>query len=886
MNESGLYTFPAGRRAQLPEGCSFRIVSGSMACYLEDTALAGEEPVLAGTLREGDLFPGSLGGSAPRRLFYCPASPVTATMVSPDPVRGDQDLLRAFGRTCPEGGFFYSGAEGVISGEGLVTAFLRSAGARTMAEALGNVISERQERAGRRRDPFRNQEGTRRAGQALAELGLICPGSSAPIFDPGALAAAVRLLLAEDGLVQIPDLSFLREDVDRGGPDQIHRKLRRLEHHGIRIRRIALPEDFDRRYFPGSLLVLRRIKDGSTVPGVLRFGPLGCRILDPVTMGQELVSSWREVSLLPDAWQFYTRLEGRTERPGDLISLMRPGLPGLAAVLLSCLMTVFFAAAAPGTVFYVASSVIPRGAEDELLLLIPLLLFLALSGILASLLPEFIARIHCGFLHERLQIRLFHRLLRIPVCQVGRLESGELLGRLKGAESLRDSFQILFAAGLAGLSGVIAGGAVMLWLGPLPGVICAGTSGCYLLALLALSRRQADLIAQRNSSGGHLDGMLRQFFASPDKIRSAGAGERILGRTMGDFSRLEEAVFRMGGIKSLAQTAGTLCSGLSLLMIFLCAGGLLGSPLSLPQFLALVVAFGFFRQGVDNCARCVWIGAYVRNEFGQIAPLLNAEDENAGRREDPGHLDGSLEMSHVTFTYPGAAGPALEDVSLRIRPGEFVALVGRSGSGKSSLIRLLLGLERPDSGVILCGGHDLADLDLGLVRSQMGAVMQGGGIFPGTVLDNVRCGREDCSEEDVVRALRLAALEMVETFPMGIRTRISRDTLSGGQQQRILIARALLGSPGILFLDEATSALDSITQKQIQDRLEHMRITRVVAAHRLSTVRNADRILVLERGRVIRSGTFDELSAGDGLFRRLLSGMDSGEGRDMGSDKL
>jgi ABC-type multidrug transport system fused ATPase/permease subunit len=138
----------------------------------------------------------------------------------------------------------------------------------------------------------------------------------------------------------------------------------------------------------------------------------------------------------------------------------------------------------------------------------------------------------------------------------------------------------------------------------------------------------------------------------------------------------------------------------------------------------------------------------------------------------------------------------------------------------------------------------------------------------------------------VVRALRLAALEMVETFPMGIRTRISRDTLSGGQQQRILIARALLGSPGILFLDEATSALDSITQKQIQDRLEHMRITRVVAAHRLSTVRNADRILVLERGRVIRSGTFDELSAGDGLFRRLLSGMDSGEGRDMGSDKL
>jgi ABC-type bacteriocin/lantibiotic exporter with double-glycine peptidase domain len=213
----------------------------------------------------------------------------------------------------------------------------------------------------------------------------------------------------------------------------------------------------------------------------------------------------------------------------------------------------------------------------------------------------------------------------------------------------------------------------------------------------------------------------------------------------------------------------------------------------------------------------------------------------------------------------------LDDVSLQIEPSSFVAFVGPSGSGKSTLLRLLLGFETPESGDILYDGQSLRSLDMDSLRRQIGVVLQNGRITTGSLFDNITSGLP-YRLDDAWEAARLAGLAAdIEAMPMGMHTLLLEGTpiLSGGQRQRLTIARALIGRPRILFFDEATSALDNQSQSVVMQSLEAMRTTRIVIAHRLSTIEHADQIFVIDRGRVVETGTFPELMARDGLFRRL-----------------
>jgi ABC-type bacteriocin/lantibiotic exporter with double-glycine peptidase domain len=215
----------------------------------------------------------------------------------------------------------------------------------------------------------------------------------------------------------------------------------------------------------------------------------------------------------------------------------------------------------------------------------------------------------------------------------------------------------------------------------------------------------------------------------------------------------------------------------------------------------------------------------------------------------------------------------LDDVSLEARPGEFVAVVGPSGSGKSTLLRMLLGFEKPDGGVLYYDGQDLGAVDLSAVRSQMGVVLQNSSLLSGTIFDNI-VGSAPLSMEDAWAAAEMAGLSAdLKALPMGMHTVVSEGggNLSGGQRQRLLISRALVRKPRILFFDEATSALDNRVQEQVSRSLERLNATRVVIAHRLSTIRNADRIYVMQAGRVVQSGSYDELAARPGLFAELMA---------------
>ena len=230
----------------------------------------------------------------------------------------------------------------------------------------------------------------------------------------------------------------------------------------------------------------------------------------------------------------------------------------------------------------------------------------------------------------------------------------------------------------------------------------------------------------------------------------------------------------------------------------------------------------------------------------------------------------SASITGVTFAYDTKA-LVLQDVSFAIEAGEHVALVGPSGSGKSTILRILLGLERPQTGAVIYDGQDLSHLDLALVRRQIGVVTQNGRLFAGSIMDNIR-GSTNATFEDCLAACKAAAFAGdLAQFPLGLHTPLTEGapTLSGGQRQRIMIARALINRPSILVLDEATSALDNRTQAMVTESLDALSATRLVIAHRLSTLRNADRIYVVDGGRIVERGQFEELMAGEGTFARI-----------------
>ncbi len=686
--------------------------------------------------------------------------------------------------------------------------------------------------------------------------------------EAGIFCHAVEKLARSCGLVFRKDLALALENEVKNLKKGEFRGLFEFYANkaGWRMRPVEIDRDIHLRTAP----VLLAFWEESGLPVVLFPSSNGGKLYDPAADRTRPLVAADDAKLSSRGYCIYESFpEGKLDKKKLLSFIYRHsgstlflvGIVGLVAAVLSLI--------GPIVTEYVTGRIIPTADYSGLKELVILLVVLTACQTGFQLVPSLSMLFFGTRQYERFQAAVFDHCLRVPVTTFQMCDAGDMTQRILGAASIQATVFSVLTGQFLGAIFHLASLVMMFWYSPKLALLGLVLVLVYAGGLYALARVNLAPLREHAMASGRLTGLMRQFLEGMAKIRSAVAETRVINRIMDEFAvqtRTQFRISRNGAVQSLFSTAFPM---LISLFFYALVGGVWRGEMDLPTFMAFMAAFQGFQAGLVGVAGGLWSLQAIQPEIERIRPLLEAMPENAEGGEAPGVLDGSVEFSHVSFRYAKDQPLVLDDVSLKIAPGEFVAIVGPSGAGKSTLGRLLLGFEQPERGAVLVSGRNLADLDVRAVRRQMGVILQSSKVITGSILENINIGTTHTLEDAWLALERAAMADTVRTLPMGIHTVVSPETISGGQQQRILIARALVGNPPLVLMDESTSALDNEAQREVQSHLEKLGTTRVVIAHRLSTIVNADRIHVLERGRLVQCGTYEELMREDGLFRRL-----------------
>ncbi len=381
-------------------------------------------------------------------------------------------------------------------------------------------------------------------------------------------------------------------------------------------------------------------------------------------------------------------------------------------------------------------------------------------------------------------------------------------------------------------------------------------------------------------AGNKTAGTVQQIFAGLAKFRVQGAEEqayRLWSRDFGEQWNWELSLRWQNNYTSIISSIQPFVLTMLLYYIAVYGGGEAGAAggqgavIGYAQFMAFNAAYSSFNGVFGQVIGLIGTFFGIQPQLENLRPILEEVPESSGDKPDSDTLTGAMAVEHLSFAYEGGV-EVLHDVSFHVRAGENVAIVGRSGCGKSTLIRCLLGFEKPTKGAVYYDGQDLSELSLPSVRTQLGVVLQNGQLMTGDIFTNI-VGTRLLTQDDAWEAAEAAGIaEDISEMPMGMQTVISEGSsnISGGQRQRLLIARALVGKPAILIFDEATSALDNRSQAIVTESLDRLKATRIVVAHRLSTIRGCDRVIVMDDGRIAEEGGFDELIEKGGIFAELV----------------
>ena len=516
---------------------------------------------------------------------------------------------------------------------------------------------------------------------------------------------------------------------------------------------------------------------------------------------------------------------------------------------------------------------IPLGSMNSLIQICVVMLSFMLGNVFFTVVKNLFDFRVTSRIGNVLQNAAYHRLFHLPESFFRNYDSADLGRRVASIGNVASSiantvivtgicatFSLVYLIQMCSYSGKLS------WIG-------VGMYAVYMLIVVgitSIARKREIAIAEAD---GEASSKLYQYLNGVDKIRMAGVEDRALLSYMHPYSRQQSEEIKVNRLVSAKEAIACVVSSVFSMVLYLIIVKN-NINLSVGSFVAFNSAFGAFTGALENLVEQVLNLYQEKDLINRFWPIFTAVPEDDETKEVPGELSGGIALEHVKFAYEQGGKLILNDLSLNIKPGEYVGIVGPSGCGKSTLLKLLLGFETPQSGTVTVDGKDLRSMDKSAYRRHLGVVLQNGKLISGSIYENITITAPHVKMARVNEIIDQVGLrEDISQMPMGIHTVLSENcnTISGGQQQRILIARAIVGNPSILIFDEATSALDNITQAAVSSNLDKMNVTRIVVAHRLSTIKNCDRILVLRDGCIAEEGNYQTLMTHRGLFYDLAS---------------
>ena len=642
-----------------------------------------------------------------------------------------------------------------------------------------------------------------------------------------------------------------------------------LRPHGIMRRVVKLsPGWYKDAYGP----VLGFMKEDGTPVPVIPGAVSGYSFTDPKT-GKTIKLSRKTESLIDnEAICFYRPLPQKKLTIADLMLYMK------RCVSLSDIVMIIAAAAAvslvgllmPRLTATLTGAVLKSGRADALI-------GIAICIICVSFSTQLLSSVN-GFITSRLSIKtslgvqasMMMRLMSLPAHFFRKYSAGELNSRSQSVNQLCTLLMgMVMSTGLTSITSLMYITQIVHYTPMLvvPSIVIILVTVIFstvsTLVQIKINKKMMEINAKES-------GMSYSMITGIQKIKLAGAEKRIFAKWLDLYSQGADLTYNPPlfiKINSVITLGITLFSNIILYYLAVVSG------IGQSSYFAFTTAYGMLSGAFMALSGVALSVARIKPILEMAEPFLKTEPETSDNKEIVTSITGSVELDHISFRYAEGLPLVIDDLSLKIKPGEYVAIVGKTGCGKSTLMRILLGFEKPEKGSVRFDGRDINTLDLPSLRKKIGTVMQDAGLFQGDIYSNIVITAPQLTLEDAWDAAEKAGIaEDIRSMPMQMNTIIAEGQggISGGQRQRLMIARAIAPKPKLLMFDEATSALDNKTQKQVSEALDAMGCTRIVIAHRLSTIKHCDRILVIDEGHIIEDGTYDELIEKDGYFAKLV----------------
>ena len=713
----------------------------------------------------------------------------------------------------------------------------------------------------------RASTANRHAAERVARQGLFniydLPIDRETAVDDTALADALQMVGHHEGI------AF--KITERSGPSSSPvRLVDVLDASGVRARRVRLSDAG--RWWRGDCRAMLAFgaEDGQPVALLpTMFG--GYRQVDPVSKRAVRVTAERAGRLEEQAWMFYRPLPSRQVGSADLLKIALQGsaaelarlvIAGLPAGLIKLLPALALG--------FVANQMTGGGSVGALYCVAIALAAFGLLGALLRLLQSTALMRLEGRSASRVEAAFWDRLMRLPPDVLQRRTSGELAMTGMTFQNFRDGAQRDLAERLLSIIFLLPALAAIFIYDSRLGMTAVVFSLAALLVNVVLGLRQISPYGRMISAARHVAGRLFQILGGIAKLREESAEWSAFAIWARDYREQKRAEVELGALEGHSRALGAALPMIASAVVIFAAAE---RDIPAGDFLVVYLLFIAFQAAIARLGESFGAVAATLPAFEQMAPLLAPVPDSEVQGEPVEHLNGELLFDRVSFRYDPDGPLILDDVTIHARPGEFIAIAGESGAGKSTLFRLALGIDWPTAGAVYFDGRDLRHLNLKQVRRKIGAVPQAVGLHPSDLWDNFVSHHDDAADDEIWAAARTAEVEEeIKRMPMGMMTMVGNSgaVLSGGESQRVTIARSVIGSPRLMLFDEATNWLDNESQAKVMRNLNSLTATRVVIAHRLSTLEQADRIYVLQAGKVVQSGSFSELMEVDGVFRELV----------------